>query len=195
MTKKTKGGKGRRAAAGSARDAMAVSESGVEVRHYGNDFGTAERRLQVELGRIVETVEDKQRAYAVQVCGTIDRLFQNGTIGLAHADAADRFHKDFQAAAFDALRAMPLERRIKGRVDETGNMAARARVAKAMARLGGHAALPARALWFVVGCDDSIRQWARRERMGHGRPLNEYVAKGFLVAALVVLEVFYAERC
>lgn len=192
--KKKKGGAGPDRQSGvSARDQMTVSDSGVAVRRYGNDRGTSERRRH-GAQEIVQTVEDNQRAYVAKALGTAERLCRNGTIGEALLAAADRFHEDFRAAAFDGLRAMPLERRAKGRVDDTGVMAARERVARVIRRLGGHDALPARAVWFVIGCDNSIKDWAQRERMGGGRALNQYVAKGILVGALVVLEVFYGKR-
>ena len=43
------------------------------------------------------------------------------------------------------------------------------------------------AAWFVLGFGLSIREWARRERIGRGGSLSEWRARRIVYAALEVL--------
>lgn len=170
-------------------DALTVSQSGVAVRVYGNDRGTPERAAQDGLEKlaVVETVEGGTRARASKTTDTIGRMLMNGTIDVSMARAARRFHADFMLAQLNGVKAAPLERRSKGLTDDSATLAARERVAGAVQILGGHGAPASMAVWFVVGCGYSVREWARRERFGSGGCLNEHTAKGILIGALSAL--------
>lgn len=163
--------------------------SGVVVDAFGNDAGTVERAQHDREPRaIVETRAGGQRARAVRDTDTIGRLLGNRTITLDMARAARRFHRAFHTAALDQLHAAPMERLAKGRTDDTRVMNARERVWKAIKALGGHGTPAANAVWFVVGCRLTIKEWARRERFGHGGHLDERCARGILIGALSCLQ-------
>jgi len=204
--KRRGGGKGPVRRADVDYEAVTMSGNGTAVRVFSNDRGTPERRrhdtvevvkrdaatgeakfVRISASQIIESAEGSRRLQTVKCSDTISRLQANGTITAAMAAAAYRFQADFYRAALDTLRAMPMERQAKGHGGSEAVLLARHRVGEIVDRLGGHNALTARALWFVVGVGDSIKDWARRERIGGGRALNERAAKGILIAALEVL--------
>ncbi len=188
---KGKAAKAAARAAARARSAeMAVSDTGVLVKRYGNDRGTAERGRH-DLIAVVNTVVGDRRARAARASDTIARLQMNGTIDARLVWAARKFQGDFDSAGLDPLRAAPLERRSKGYGDDTVTMAARERIAGATRALGGHASPAALAIWFVVGGGYSIKDWALRERWGARRALDEHTARGILIGALAALQGHY----
>jgi len=63
-------------------------------------------------------------------------------------------------------------------------------VRAALDAVGGIGSPAGSALWFVVGLQMSIRDWAQREGWNHRR-LDRDEAKGYLVAALGVLARHY----
>jgi len=191
--------------------------SGVVTVEQGHaDRGTPERRARAEGHTVVQCVvdghiteaaardpesggwelgtthvEDRDgdlvRAVAVHTQDTLAVLLANGTITAGQESAGRRFQADFHRAALDTLKAVPLEPRIAGMRDDTVTLAARRRLARVVGLLGGHGAPAVNALWCVIGCGDSIRGWARRERFGHGRHLHVHTARRILVGALDAL--------
>lgn len=120
---------------------------------------------------------------------TLGRMFRSGTIDQAMHDAGRDFHRDFIMARLDPLRAASMLR-VPGakRAPEVGprQVDARRRVHGAIAALGGHYSPGASCVWFVLGHQMSLRQWALRQRWG-GRAVRPDEATGVLVAALAVL--------
>lgn len=106
--------------------------------------------------------------------------------------AGDDFHRSFRVAALDPLRAAPMLRVARTSGDTTTERieAARRRIGKAMATLGGADSPAGSCVWHVIGCEASIREWAARCGWG-GRSMGHAQAQGVLVGALGVLAAHY----
>jgi hypothetical protein len=119
----------------------------------------------------------------------LGRMLRSGTIDQAMHDAGRDFQTAFVSARLDPLRANSMLR-VPGMRGEhhLGErlLDARHRVHSAMAALGGHASPAASCIWFVLGHQMSLHQWALRQRWG-GRAVRPDQAMGVLVAALAVL--------
>jgi hypothetical protein len=118
---------------------------------------------------------------------TLGQMLSNGTITADMHDAGQVFRSAFRAAALDPLRARSLVW-VPATTGETLTervAAARERVARALDALGGPASPAGSAVWHVVGCEQSIREWATLRGMHH------VAAGGVLVAALGVLAKHY----
>lgn len=123
---------------------------------------------------------------------TLGAMLANGTITPAMHDAGVIFRGHFRAAALDTLRSAPLIR-ISGGSGDTlteRHVNARRKVAHAMEILGGHDSAAGSCVWYVVGCEASIREWATRQGWG-GRAVGHSQAQGILVAGLGVLTASY----
>lgn len=162
--------------------------NGVEIVRRGVDQGTAERQQHGHLAT-VDTYAAGQRGRALRDQDTIARLLANKTITVGAATAARQFQRLFHVAGLGGLRAVQLERQPAGPAGEgLAQVQARRRVVQAIDALGGHQALGGSAVWYVVGVGDSVKDWAQRQRLGHGRDLNERTAVGILIGALGALE-------
>jgi hypothetical protein len=119
------------------------------------------------------------------------RLEQRGTITRAEAEAGERFHSLFQHAGLDGLRAADMTRvptaigAVPGDISPS-NERCRARIAAAVAALGGKGSIAASIAWHVCGLEWSVRRWAIATR----RPQD--LACGILIAALGVLAAHFA---
>jgi hypothetical protein len=122
----------------------------------------------------------------------LDRMVASGTITPAMRQAGDDFHRSFRVASLDPLRAAPFMRvpRTSGDTTTERIEAARGRIGKAMAVLGGSDSPAGSCIWHVVGCEASIREWAARCGWG-GRSMGHAQAQGVLVGALGVLAAHY----
>ena len=67
---------------------------------------------------------------------------------------------------------------------------ARKRLHQALDAVGGINSPGGCAVWHVAGMGRSVKEWSVLEGW-NGRSLNQYEAKGILVAALGVLAVYY----
>jgi hypothetical protein len=67
---------------------------------------------------------------------------------------------------------------------------ARRRVNAALDALGGHDSPAGSCVWFVVGLEMSVREWAARQGWS-GRPVPQPIASGMLVAGLGVLAMHF----
>lgn len=125
---------------------------------------------------------------------SLERMYKGGTITPVMYAAGTDFRNDFRLAQHDALRAVEL-----GRIPGNGRAGsvtmevgrARDRVWDALVALGGQGTPVGSCAWFVLGCEMSVAEWARRQQWGNGRSLRETVATGILVGALGVLEAHY----
>lgn len=125
---------------------------------------------------------------------SLERMFKGGTITGAMYAAGTDFRNDFRLAQHDPMRAVEL-----GRIPGNGKASsvamevarARDRVWEALVALGGQGTPVGSCAWFVLGCEMSVAEWARRQQWGNGRSLQEKVAAGILVGALGVLEAHY----
>jgi hypothetical protein len=142
-----------------------------------------------------ERIADPETGVPVAVRRAIDTLalmVGNGTITRDMHAAGEAFRAQFRAAALDPLRARSLIR-LPGSTGESvteHQAAARERVARALAALGGPASPAGSCVWHVVGCELSIREWAASQGW-NGRPIGHVQAQGILVAALGMLTRHY----
>jgi hypothetical protein len=124
---------------------------------------------------------------------TLGRMLKAGTIDQAMHDAGREFERAFAVAGLDPLQALSLERLpgSRGSASSAERMLDdRRRVAAAMTALGGHTSRAGSCVWFVLGHQLSLRQWALRQRWG-GRAVRPDQATGVAVAALSVLAAHY----
>jgi len=146
-----------------------------------------QRRQHNPVRRVVVIDTVGNRAIPWQVIGLMDSLHRKGEISDAMLHAAEQFHRAFQAAMLDPLRAADMGR--TGCADASrnafGSDSARRQVRAVIASLGGQASLAGSIVWEVVGEDRSLRQWSQQ----HGR--DPKVAKGILVASLERLATFW----
>ena len=127
---------------------------------------------------------------------TLGRMLRAGTITPSMHDAARDFQARFTIAALDNIRTMSLVRISGGgrAVDLTDRqVAARENVHRAMAALGGINGPAGSCVWYVVGLQYSIREWAVRQGWG-GRPVRHESAQGILIAGLGLLAVHYGHE-
>ena len=124
---------------------------------------------------------------------TLGRMLRAGTITPSMHDAARDFQARFTIAALDNLRTTSLVRISGGghAADLTDRqVAARENVHRAMAALGGINSPAGSCVWYVVGLQYSVREWAMRQGWG-GRSVHGSQAQGILVAGLGLLAAHY----
>ena len=120
---------------------------------------------------------------------TLGRLRRLGSITPSMHDAARDFQAQFTIAALDTLRGASLVRISGGghAADLTDRqVAAREKVLRAMDALGGINSPAGSCVWYVVGLEYSISQWATRQGWG-GRLVRHESARGILIAGLGLL--------
>ena len=123
---------------------------------------------------------------------TLGQMLANGTITPAMHEAGCIFRALFRSAAIDGMSTSQLVRLPGAAADGFSNrqLEARRRVAEALDALGGHGSPAGSCVWFVVGLEFSVREWAQR-RGWSGRPVHGPVAQGMLVAALGTLAAHF----
>ncbi|GGC64451.1 hypothetical protein GCM10011504_48240 [Siccirubricoccus deserti] len=119
---------------------------------------------------------------------TLGMMMANGTITPEMQEAGQIFRTLFWSAALDGIATSQLIRLAGATADAMSSrqIDARRRVAEALDALGGHDSPAGSCVWFVVGLEFSVRQWAMRQGWS-GRPVHGPVAQGMLVAALGTL--------
>jgi hypothetical protein len=121
-----------------------------------------------------------------------------GNITQAMHDPARDFQAAFTIASLDRMPSaslvlvQPPGTRGSGDLTEA-QVGARERVARALDALGGPGSPEGSCIWFVVGLQTSLREWALRQGWG-GRPVRQESAQGILIAALGVLAKHYGYR-
>jgi hypothetical protein len=123
-----------------------------------------------------------------RVVDTVALLARNGTITGEMALAAQDFARDFRAAHFSTIKTSSLLKVDAGRNAEPtpGHEGAKRRVLRDLDALGGLGSPAARAVWHVIGLQESLREWAMTDSW-QGKPMRYFTAQGVLVAALGVL--------
>lgn len=119
---------------------------------------------------------------------TLSALLKNGTIGTAHELAGRKFEEDFYLANLDPLKAADLER-IPG--NQAGSVtplinASNARIAAAVAALGGPSSPLTAVAWEVLGKRITLKKYSESRR-----GMNPQLAKGLMVGVLQVLAGHY----
>lgn len=123
---------------------------------------------------------------------TLGMMLANGTITAQMHEAGCIFRTLFRSAALDGIATSQLVRLAGATADgmSSRQIDARRRVAEALDALGGHDSPAGSCVWFVVGLELSVREWALRQGWS-GRPVHGPVAQGMLVAALGTLAMHF----
>jgi hypothetical protein len=123
---------------------------------------------------------------------TLGMMLANGTITREMHEAGCIFRTLFRSAALDGIATSQLVRLAGGPADAMSSrqIDARRRIADAIDVLGGHDSPAGSCVWFVVGLEFSVREWAMRQGWS-GRPVHGPVAQGILVAALGTLAMHF----
>lgn len=119
-------------------------------------------------------------------------LLANGSITPQMHEAGVIFRGVFQRAALDRVRTMPMIR-IPGSTADLASesqTAARERVARAMTYLGGFGSPAGSIAWYVLGLEQSVRDWAMRQGW-NGRAVTPAIAHGILLGTLGILAAHY----
>lgn len=119
---------------------------------------------------------------------TLGMMLANGTITPQMHEAGQIFRTLFRSAALAGIATSQLIRLAGATADAMSSrqIDARRRVAEALDALGGNDSPAGSCVWFVVGLEFSVREWAMRQGWS-GRPVHGPVAQGILVAALGTL--------
>ncbi|PWS35977.1 hypothetical protein DFH01_20710 [Falsiroseomonas bella] len=123
---------------------------------------------------------------------TLAMMLANGTITPQMHEAGQIFRTLFRSAALDGIATSQLTRLAGATNDDMPNrqIDARRRVASAIDALGGHDSPAGSCVWFVVGLEFSVREWAQRQGWS-GWPVHGPVAQGILVGALGTLAMHF----
>ena len=153
-------------------------------------------------GRVIEMVREADPEGRLVTHGrtvdTLARMLKSGTITRAMHDSARDFQAHFTIAAFDAVPTASIvhvswlrgEKMVWDDNLTVRQIAARERLHRALAALGGMASPGGSCVWHVVGLQRSLREWATQQGW-NGRPMLASQATGVLVTALGVLAFHY----
>ncbi len=149
-------------------------------------------------GRVAQWVSQAEvgtrfRTEHFRTIDTLGLLLRNGAITAAMHEAGQEFNRTFVFAQLEPVGAPALDRIPGGHWQDTMTERcafARKRLGHALDAVGGIGSPGGCALWHVAGLGRSVREWSALEGW-NGRALNQYEAKGILVAALGVLAVHY----
>jgi len=121
----------------------------------------------------------------------LDNILARGEITAHEHTAGCRFHELAVQAQIPPLRAADVMRP-PGRATRNylGSDAAQRQISAALDALGGLSAPMGSLAWDVLGCDDSLSDWSRRQRWtGKGR--QTAAAKGVLLSCLPILALHF----
>jgi hypothetical protein len=123
---------------------------------------------------------------------TLGVMLANGTITSQMHEAGQIFRTLFRSAALDGIATSQLIRLAGSTNDDMPNrqIDARRRAANAIDALAGHDSPAGSCVWFVVGLEFSVREWAQRQGWS-GRSVHGPVAQGILVGALGTLAMHF----
>ena len=147
------------------------------------DFSAPVREADPETGSPV------QHRRAVDTLGL---MLAHGTITPQMHEPGAIFRTLFRSAALDGIATSKMIRLAGATADpmSTRHIDARRRVAEALDALGGHDSPAGSCVWFVVGLEMSVREWAMRQGWS-GRPVPQPIAGGMLVAGLGILAMHF----
>ena len=123
---------------------------------------------------------------------TLGLMLANGNITPQMHEAGCIFRTLFRSAAIDRMSTSQLIRLAGSTTNDLSahQLDARRRMNHALDALGGHGGPAGSCVWFVVGLEMSVREWAARQGWG-GRPVSQPIAGGMLVAGLGVLATHF----
>jgi hypothetical protein len=151
----------------------------------------AVRRDTIE--RVREADPEGRPVMHFRTVDTLGVMLRAGTITPEMYNAAVDFQARFTIAHFQSVRCMSLIRLPGGggAADFTdAQLDARRRVGRALDALGGLGSPAGSCVWYVVGLQCSVTEWARRQGWG-GRPVRIEQARGILIAGLGMLARHY----
>lgn len=136
-----------------------------------------------------ETGSPVQHRRAVDTLGL---MLAHGSITPQMHEAGCIFRTLFRSAAIDSMSTSQLIRLPGSTADRLSNrqLDARRRLLEALDALGGHDSPAGSCIWFVVGLEMSVREWAAR-RGWSGRQVPQPIAGGMLVAGLGILAMHF----
>ena len=171
----------RKAKASKAKHEDLATPSKWRLQHGG--FSQPTREADPETGSPV------QHRRAVDTLGL---MLANGNITPQMHEAGCIFRTLFRSAAIDSMSTSQLIRLPGSTADRLSDrqLDARRRVLNALDALGGHDSPAGSCVWFVVGLEMSVREWAAR-RGWSGRPVPQPIAGGIIVAALGILAMHF----
>jgi hypothetical protein len=178
---------------------MAYDRSG---GHTGVLAPTAERRRRGPVEQLPRPIADEfgRPARPYRAIDTLAAMERRGSITAEMRQAGEDFRARFRVARLDPLHAADWSRlrgggRRQAAAEDAGLRveAAREAVWRALLALGGLASPAGSCLWHVVGCEQSLKEWAAGQGWS-GRRVSQEAASGILVAALGTLEAHFATR-
>ena len=121
----------------------------------------------------------------------LDNLLAKAEITAPEHTAGCNFHELAVQAQIPPLRAADIMRTRGNAVrNYLGSDTAQRQISAALDALGGLSAPMGSLAWDVLGCDDSLSDWSRRQRWtGKGR--QTAAAKGVLLSALPILALHF----
>ena len=130
--------------------------------------------------------------YRQRRIGLTERWMRDETIEPRHHAAATHYAMDFEAAQLRGrYGVMDMERVDRSTADNDGAIGrvvdAKRRINVAMAVLGK---IAGDAIWFVIGEDMSLREFAQRQATS-GRPISVNEVKGRVISGLDILADHY----
>lgn len=166
------------------RGQMRQSEAVIHPTRRRHQHGVIERVTGREL-----LDADGNVAAPYRVVDTLELMRRAGTISPEMQAAGVRFRNQFAVACLDTLRAADMERiggcrgrSISHRIQEAGD-----EVWDAIRTAGGIAAPGGSVLWHVLGCGQSLNEWAHQRQAWSGQEMSPKAASGVLVTALGIL--------
>jgi len=131
---------------------------------------------------------------------TLAVMERRGSITAGMRQAGEDFRDCFAIAHLDPLSAFDISRPRTGSrggsrpVEEPGSRIENARkvVWHATLAVGGLGSAGGSCIWHVVGCQQSLKEWAL-EQGWNGRRMSQEAASGILIASLGTLEAHFAQ--
>lgn len=178
-----------------SRRAQSVSRSEAAVSP------TPERQSHGIIERLERPIGDEagRPARPYRAVDTLAIMERRGTITAGMRQAGEDFRARFTTAQLDPLRAFDISRPRIDRSsgfrsgDEPGVRIEKAREAvwRAILAVGGLNSAGGSCLWYVLGWERSLKEWAL-EQGWSGRRVSQEAASGVLIAALGALEAHFA---
>ena len=167
---------------------------------------TPERTKHGLVERVERAIGDTSRrpGRPYRFVDTLAVMERRGSITAGMRQAGEDFRDRFAVAQLDPLRAFDLSRPRVG--DRAGFRSAqepglriedaRTVVWDAIVAVGGLGSAGGSCLWYVVGWQQSLKEWAL-EQGWNGRRVSQEAASGILIASLGTLEAHFAQsrRC
>lgn len=123
----------------------------------------------------------------------LTRMERRGSITAGMRKAGEDFRNAFRRAHIDTLGAVDLSRPFidSGHRARNGHSDSSDKVWRAILHVGGLGSAAGSCLWHVIGFEHTLKAWAL-EQGWNGRRVSQEAAYGILIAALGVLESYYA---